>query len=291
MGEVGDRVLPGVEDHRQRGRRGSTPTLGQCGVPGHQQVDHVRELGDVGPVARVGMGDQRHPAVAGDDQTEPDDPQVGSLLFGLAPRGDGRLVVGGVDVGGEVGHVQRQGGDVEPEPFDHGQSDPLLDLGELSQGDRVHRIPEPAMIQRTRHDLGEPVGRGGLPPVGERRFRAGGDDPVEGAQRQVGTDTHRDARRLSTGHLVHDADHVQTPHCPPHRGHIPERQVPGSLRQGGRVPARHRRGDIGRRPQIPLGDHLGLAVHPGHLPQIPVRLPVDLLRIQARHAIRSYAQS
>ena len=181
MGEVGDRVLPGVEDHRQRGRRGSTPTLGQCGVPGHQQVDHVRELGDVGPVARVGMGDQRHPAVAGDDQTEPDDPQVGSLLFGLAPRGDGRLVVGGVDVGGEVGHVQRQGGDVEPEPFDHGQSDPLLDLGELSQGDRVHRIPEPAMIQRTRHDLGEPVGCGGLPPVGERRFRAGGDDPVEGA--------------------------------------------------------------------------------------------------------------
>ena len=39
-----------------------------CLVAGDQLVDHGGELGDVGPVARVGVRDQRDPAVAGDHQ-------------------------------------------------------------------------------------------------------------------------------------------------------------------------------------------------------------------------------
>ena len=33
-----------------------------------------------------------------------------------------------------------------------------------------------------------------------------------------------------------------------------------------------RRGDLRGGAQVPLGDHLRLAVHAGHLPQVPVRL-------------------
>ncbi len=134
-------------------------------MAGPQEVDHGGELGDVGAVAGVGVGDQRDTAVAGDDQAEPDQTQIGAFLFGLAALGDRRLGVAGVDVGGEVGHVQRQRGQVEVEGLDHGHGEPVLDLGELLQGDRVHRIPEPAMVQYHRGNPGEPVRRGGFPPV------------------------------------------------------------------------------------------------------------------------------
>ena len=56
------------------------------GVPGDQLVDHGGELGDVGPVTGVGVGDQRDAAVAGDHQAEPDQAQVGRFCLAL-PRG------------------------------------------------------------------------------------------------------------------------------------------------------------------------------------------------------------
>ena len=51
----------------------------------------IGELGDIGPVAGVGVPGQRDPAVPGDHQPGPDDPQVRSLLLGVAPLGDRRL--------------------------------------------------------------------------------------------------------------------------------------------------------------------------------------------------------
>jgi len=76
VGEVGGRVLPGVEHHRDLGRRGRAGARGEGGVPPHQQIDHGGELGDIRPVARIGVGEKRHPTVAGDHQAEPDKPQI-----------------------------------------------------------------------------------------------------------------------------------------------------------------------------------------------------------------------
>jgi hypothetical protein len=64
----------------------------------------------------------------------------------------------------------------------------------------------------------------------------------------------------------------------------------------GRAPHRllagvQQRPDVGRGTQVPLGDHLRLAVHPAHLAQVPVRLPADHLLVQARHKFRSYVSS
>ena len=107
-------VLPGVVDHGQRLDPGH-----QVPVAGHQLVDDGAELGDVGPVAGVGVADHRHPAVAGDHQRQPDQPQIGAFLLGLAALRDRRPLVAGVDEGGEVGHVQRQPGQIQPELGDH----------------------------------------------------------------------------------------------------------------------------------------------------------------------------
>jgi hypothetical protein len=96
-------VLPGVVDHGHRFHR-----LDELPVPGDQLVDDVAELGDVGSVSRVGVGHQRHPAVPGDHQRQPDQAQVRAFLLRLAALGDRRLAVGGVDERREVGHVQHQ---------------------------------------------------------------------------------------------------------------------------------------------------------------------------------------
>jgi hypothetical protein len=110
VGEVGEGIVPGVGHHRQVRivcRASAGPGGADRGVPGRQLVDHVRELGDVGFVAGVGVPGQRDAAVPGDHQAQADQAKIGALLLRLAPLADRRLVVGGVDEGGEVGHVQR----------------------------------------------------------------------------------------------------------------------------------------------------------------------------------------
>lgn len=68
---------------------------------------------DVGPVTGVGVPGHWEAAVARDHQPEPDQSQVGALLFGLAAAlRDPRFLVRGGDEGGEVGHVKGDGGDV-----------------------------------------------------------------------------------------------------------------------------------------------------------------------------------
>ena len=108
------RVLSGVVDHRQRLHRG-----GQCTVPGHQFLDDHGELGDVGAIPGVGVRHHGYPAVAGHHQRQPDQPQIHAFLFRFAALSDRGAVVGRVDVGGEVGHVQHQPGQVQPELGDH----------------------------------------------------------------------------------------------------------------------------------------------------------------------------
>ncbi len=103
VGLVGCGVLAGVIDQRQVVAVG-----GQGSPPLHELGDDPGELGDVGPVAGIGVRTQGDAAVGGDHQTETDKTQVGPFLFGMAPLGDRGPVVGRVDVGREVGHVQHQ---------------------------------------------------------------------------------------------------------------------------------------------------------------------------------------
>src|SRR5258706_321978 len=68
---------------------------------------------------------------------------------------------------------------------------------------------------------------------------------------------------------------------PPPGAPRPDRPMPGTLRhQHG---TRHRRLDILGTAQVSFGHHLRLAVHTSHLAQVPVGLPIDLLRVQTRH--------
>ena len=210
-------------------------------MPGGQGGDHVRELGDVGLVAGVGVREQRDPAVAGDHQPQSDQPQVGAFLFGLAALRDRRLVVAGVDEGGEVGHVQRHRTGVEPEPGAHRGRQLLLDPRQSLQRHRVHRVPEPAVIQRRGRDLGEPVRRGGAPPVREPALGARIDHPVQRRQRQIGARRQRQPGRRRPDRLVDERGHPQiaaaapTPRPPPR---TPDAgSAPGSIAARGRPAA------------------------------------------------------
>lgn len=116
-GLVGGRVAAGVMDHRQ-----PCGGAGQGAEPTEQLVDHAGELGYVGPVALVGVMQDRHAAIAGHHQAHPDQAQVEPLLLGVASLGELGAGVGGVDEGGEVGHVQHQPRQIQPERLPKGHA-------------------------------------------------------------------------------------------------------------------------------------------------------------------------
>jgi hypothetical protein len=175
----------------------------------------------------------------------------------------GRLVVARVDVGREVRHVQGHRPDVQSEHGDHLRADPSFDLGQVCGRDGAGGVPEAAVVQHASADAGEPVGRGGGPPVGQAATRTRVDEAVQRGQGQVGAYRRAGVGAPWADHLVHDLGHPQAGQDRPPGGHRPERQVPGPLRHhNGSL---HRRLDILGAAQVPFGNHLRLAVHPAHL--------------------------
>src|SRR3990170_3723283 len=71
--------------------------LGKETITGDQGFRDGRKLGGVVPVSRIDMMKQRNVKVPGDQQGQADNPQVRSLLLALAPLGEGRSRVEGVD--------------------------------------------------------------------------------------------------------------------------------------------------------------------------------------------------
>jgi hypothetical protein len=225
--------------------------------------------------------------IAGDHQPQPDQPQVGTLLLGLAPLRDGRLGVGRVDERGEVGHVQRQRGHVHTELVNDPYRQPLLDDIQLLRCERMHRVPEPAMFQHPGRDLGEPLGGGALPPVGERPLRTRVDHPVQRRQRQIRAHTGAGIGAPRPHHLVDEAGHAQPAQHRPHRRHIPKRQMTKPLRQHLPLAGIQQCLNLGGSAHVALRGQLRLAINPRHLAQVPVRLPTDDLLVQTCHHFRS----
>ena len=216
------------------------------------------------------MRQQRDPALAGHHQRQPDQAQIGAFLFGLAALRDRRLLVRGVDVGGEVGHIQHQSGQVQPELAHHAPAQLGLDRLQAGGVQAVHRVPEPAVIQRRAGQLGEPgPGRAG-PPVREGQLRARVHDPVRGRQRDVGAHRRRRAG-VARHHRVDHPGDVQTLQQRPHRRQVPELLV---LRADRLTPsaAGQLRHHLFGAAQVLLRHDPWLAVHPRRLHQVVVRL-------------------
>src|SRR5665811_2558517 len=77
----------------------------------------------------------------------------------------GGFVVGAVDEGREVRHVQRQARQVQAELGDHRGADGPFGGGQLVGVELVHGVPEPAVIGRCYRHFGEPRTRGACPPL------------------------------------------------------------------------------------------------------------------------------
>ena len=138
---VGGRVVAGVEGHGQF-PRAAAETL----VAGDQLVDDRGELGDVGPVARVGAGDHRDTAIAGDHQA-PGRPAAGHGVSAWpCPLGDRRPSFAESMKVAKL--VMSSTSPDRSSPTASSPPDPALDLGQLRHGEHVHGVPEPAVIQR-----------------------------------------------------------------------------------------------------------------------------------------------
>jgi len=219
------------------------------------------------------VADQRDTAVDGDDQPETHDAQVGALLLGMATLRDRCPVVGGVDVGGEVGHVQHQTRHLDGELGDHAGDDAPLDLGQLLFGDGVPGIPEPPMVQSGSGDLQETITGCAVPALGEPALRTRVGHPICHRQRDIAAHRRRRIGPARPHDLVDDLGHLHPLQHRPHRGHVTEGKVAGAVRH--RLRTVDGRLDVGRLAQVPLGDDLRLPADPGDLPQVVVGLPLD----------------
>ena len=129
-----------------------------------------------------------------------------------------------------------------------------------------------------------PAVAGGLaPPPSERQLGAGIAQPIERGQGDVGPHRRHRVSPPGADHFVDDLGDPQSPQYVPHRGGRPEGQVAGAIRHhGGSGDGRF---DVLRLAQVALRDDLGFAPYPGHLPQVVVGLPLDLLANDRSHVL------
>ena len=157
------RVLSGVKYHRHLGRLLAAGGADR-GVPGGQMTIMA------GNCVTSGLSPGSSCQVSGIPPsrvtTRPGhQAQVGALLLGLPALGDRCALVAGIDEGGEVGHVQGDGGAVHAGRIDDGQRD-RREISSSSPGRRRASRPEPAVIQRRR---AIPVNRAGRRAATSRR--------------------------------------------------------------------------------------------------------------------------
>ncbi len=202
-------------------------------------------------------------------------------MSALSDRGG---VVGAVDVGREVRHVEREAGQVNVEDVDHSGGEAPFDLGQLGVVDLVHGVPEPAVVQPGFGDLDQTVADRGRPPFRERQFGTRCDDPVQHDQRHIGPDRRRSVGPARTHHLINNPDHIKGLDDRPHRSNIAEGPVGGPVRLTRPRPfeAGH---DFVDRTDVGLVHDPWFAVHPGRLDQVVVLLAALGLLDQRCHIL------
>ena len=228
------------------------------------------------------MGDERDAAVGGDDEPETEDAQVGPLLLGMAALGDRSTLVPRVDPGGEVCHVEHEARAVYREGPDHLGHDAALDLLDLLLADLVHRVPKAPVAERAGGQAQPALPGGLLPPAREGELGTRINHPVRRREGDVGPDRRPGTGATGAGDPVDDLRHLQPAQHLPHRSDVAEGEMTAAIRLTWSCLRQARRDLLGRA-EIALRDDPGLAVDPGGLGQVVVRLAVLLLADDERH--------
>src|SRR3990172_83617 len=103
-------VVSLVEDQRD-----VAGLVGQSPAAFGQLVHDAAEGHGVVLIARIGVVKERHLAVGGDQQRQPDDPQVVASLFTVAPLRELGTSVEAIDEAEEVGGVEQKAAKIQAE--------------------------------------------------------------------------------------------------------------------------------------------------------------------------------
>ena len=158
-----------------------------------------------------------------------------------------------------------------PNSVDHPPTELGLDRGQVGLAEAVHRVPEPAVVQRRLAAASPTAARPWWPT--SRRTPASSTAPPSGSPWPTPCTCPptppASARRGTTASI--DPDHVQASQHRPHRRQVTEPLVLAANRRTRRRAGQLRR-DLRGAAQILLRHDPRLAIHPGGLDQVVVRL-------------------
>ena len=257
---------------------------GEHPVAGDQGFRHGRKFGGVVPVSRINMMKQREMEVLGDQQGQTDNPQVRPLLLALAPLGERRSLVEGVDEGEKISRVVEQARQIHLKPVDQRPGQVLLDDADFVGVEVTHVIPEPLTGQLAGLDGKEPAQDRPPIPVGQSGLACGREASVDGRQDDIGADP--DPLLSFAGMSIDRPDEIELLGQVIQgggSGEVRENDRLGSGRLGGSA---HRPGDVIGFAEVLLPDDFRFTFDPPALAGVPVGVATDDLFGQAdRHAL------
>jgi len=258
--------------------------LGEETITGDQGFRDGGKLGGVVPVSRIDLMKQRNVKVPGDQQGQPDNPQVRALLLALAPLGEGRSRVEGVDGGEKIGCVVEKTGQIDLEAIDQRPGQVLFDGADLFGVEVAHVIPEPLARKLAGGHRKEPAKNGPSVPIGQGGLALGREAAVDGRQGDIGADA--DPLVPFPGVTVDRPDDIEL------LGQVIQSGRGGEVRQNDRLRfgrlggSAHGPGDVLGLAEILLPDDFGFAVDSPALAGVPIGVAADdFFRHADRHTL------
>ena len=173
-----------------------------------QLVGDTAEGDGIVLVTGIGVVEERHVTIGGDEQREPEDAQIGAPLLAVPALGQLRAGVEAVDKSEEVGGVEQQAVQVQPKARHRCCREIALDGDDFLGADAIHVVPEALAGElRCSHRQQATENR---PPVrfGQSRLAAGCDAAVERRGQQILAYTG--PLRAALGHVPVDGlDHAE----------------------------------------------------------------------------------
>jgi len=148
-----------------------------------QELEGLGKAGDIVLVARIDHAEQRQLALPADQEAQAHLAQIGAVLLGMASARQFRPIVGGIDVGEEIGCVEKEGVQGHAQGGQGGPNQFRFYPGQGFLREGVHLVPKDLAGEGIKVCFRKELGQGGAAgPFPEGVFGAGMTSPVEGSE-------------------------------------------------------------------------------------------------------------